>query len=194
MQYKVKIMKKALGKFLLILLAMSFISSFIPATAFAKSGEDADLKSIEVSCGVLDPEFDGSKTKYTLYIPSDLTQIVITPTPKSEIAKANKINLTLGTKQEPEITVSCTCTDDKKEYTIQIKRIDKTTSEIEKEISQNGYAVYVTNQKFYQKTDFVVCACAVLIGVLIITLLYLFTRKKLIKAYDENEKPFYRID
>ena len=39
MQYKVKIMKKALGKFLLILLAMSFI----PATAFAKSGEDADL-------------------------------------------------------------------------------------------------------------------------------------------------------
>lgn len=82
----------------------------------------------------------------------------------------------------------------KKEYTIQIKRIDKTTSEIEKEISQNGYAVYVTNQKFYQKTDFLVCACAVLIGVLIITLLYLFTRKKLIKAYDENEKPFYRID
>ena len=150
MQYKVKIMKKALGKFLLILLAMSFISSFIPATAFAKSGEDADLKSIEVSCGVLDPEFDGSKTKYTLYIPSDLTQIVITPTPKSENAKANKINLTLGTKQEPEITVSCTCADDKKEYTIQIKRIDKTTSEIEKEISQNGYAVYVTNQKFYQ--------------------------------------------
>ena len=72
--------------------------------------------------------------------------------------------------------------------------IDKTTSEIEKEISQNGYAVYVTNQKFYQKTDFIVCACAVLIGVLIITLLYLFTRKKLIKAYDENEKPFYRID
>ena len=96
----------------------------------------------------------GSKTKYTLYIPSDLTQIVITPTPKSENAKANKINLTLGTKQEPEITVSCTCADDKKEYTIQIKRIDKTTSEIEKEISQNGYAVYVTNQKFYQKTDF----------------------------------------
>ena len=97
MQYKVKIMKKALGKFLLILLAMSFISSFIPATAFAKSGEDADLKCIEVSCGVLDPKFDGSKTKYTLYIPSDLTQIVITPTPKSENAKANKINLTLGT-------------------------------------------------------------------------------------------------
>ena len=115
MQYKVKIMKKALGKFLLILLAMSFISSFIPATAFAKSGEDADLKSIEVSCGVLDPKFDGSKTKYTLYIPSDLTQLVITPTPKSENAKANKINLTLGTKQEPEITVSCTCADDKKE-------------------------------------------------------------------------------
>ena len=82
----------------------------------------------------------------------------------------------------------------RQEYTIQIKRIDKTTSEIEKEISQNGYAVYVTNQKFYQKTDFIVCACAVLIGVLIITLLYLFTRKKLIKAYDENEKPFYRID
>lgn len=149
---------------------------------------------LKVLSGELDPKFDGSKTKYTLYIPSDLTQIVITPTPKSENAKANKINLTLGTKQEPEITVSCTCADDKKEYTIQIKRIDKTTSEIEKEISQNGYAVYVTNQKFYQKTDFLVCACAVLIGVLIITLLYLFTRKKLIKAYDENEKPFYRID
>ena len=92
MQYKVKIMKKALGKFLLILLAMSFI----PATAFAKSGEDADLKSIEVNCGVLDPKFDGSKTKYTLYIPSDLTQLVITPTPKSENAKANKINVFHG--------------------------------------------------------------------------------------------------
>ena len=107
MQYKVKIMKKALGKFLLILLAMSFISSFIPATAFAKSGEDADLKSIEVSCGVLDPKFDGSKTKYTLYIPSDLTQIIITPTANSQNATANKINLTLSEMQEPTISITC---------------------------------------------------------------------------------------
>ena len=77
MQYKVRIMKKALGKFLLILLAMSFISSFIPATAFAKSGEDADLKSIEVSCGVLDPEFDGSKTKYFIEISQTVKQNTI---------------------------------------------------------------------------------------------------------------------
>ena len=94
-------MKKALGKFLLILLAMSFISSFIPATAFAKSGEDADLKSIEVSCGVLDPEFDGSKTKYTLYIPSDLTQIVITPTPKS-----SEISFAISSLSSSSISIS----------------------------------------------------------------------------------------
>lgn len=187
-------MKKALCKFALILLAMSFISSVIPATAFAKSSDNADLKSIEVSCGVLDPKFDESKTKYTLYIPSDLTQIVITPTPKNENAKANKIDLTLGAKQEPEITVICTSGNNEKKYTVQIKRIDKTTSEIENEIKQNGYAVYVTKQKFYQRTDFLVCTGAVLIGCFVLAVLYLIFKKKLINPYDENEKPFYSTD
>lgn len=186
-------MKKALCTFAAFLLAIGFISGFAGTTAFAKSS-DADLKSIEVSCGVLDPEFDGSKTKYKLYIPSDLTQIVITPTPKNKKASASKIDLTLTAEQEPEITVICTLSDEKKKYTIQIKRIDKTTDEIEKEINQNGYAVYVTKQKFYQKTDFLVCAGAVLIGALALAVLYLLFKRKLTNAYDESEKPFYRID
>lgn len=186
-------MKKALCKFALILLAISLISSIVPLQVFAKTS-DADLKSIEVSCGVLDPKFDAGKTKYTLYIPSDLTKIVITPTPKSENAKASKIDLTLDIKQEPEITVICTSNDEKKKYTIQIKRIDKTTSEIENEINQNGYAVYVTKQKFYQRTDFLICSGAVLIGALVLTALYLTFKKKLINPYDDSEKPFYRLD
>ena len=70
----------------------------------------------------------------------------------------------------------------------------KIISEIEEEIGKKGYAVYINKSKFYQQTDFLICLGTVLTGIIILTLLYLFFRKKLIKPYDENEEPFYLAD
>ena len=83
---------------------------------------------------------------------------------------------------------------DTQKYTFKIKRIDKTVSEIEKEIGKNGYAVYINKSKFYQQTDFLICLGTVLTGIIILILLYLFFRKKLIKPYDESEEQFYLAD
>ena len=92
-------------------------------------------------------------------------------------AQLKEEKLILNRKREPEI-----------------KRIDKTVSEIEKEIGKNGYAVYINKSKFYQQTDFLICLGTVLTGIIILTLLYLFFRKKLIKPYDESEEQFYLAD
>ena len=74
-------MKKALCKVSIIPLIICLIFSVYQSTAYAKSN-DTSIKDVKISCGVLDPEFNSEKTKYTLYIPSDLTQIIITPTAK----------------------------------------------------------------------------------------------------------------
>ena len=76
-------MKKALCKVSIIPLIICLIFSVYQSTAFAKSN-DTSIKEVKISCGVLDPEFNSEKTKYTLYIPSDLTQIIITPTANSK--------------------------------------------------------------------------------------------------------------
>lgn len=187
-------MKKALCKVSIIPLIICLIFSIYQSTAFAKLN-DASIKDVKISCGVLDPEFNSEKTKYTLYIPSDLTQIIITPTASSQNATANKINLTLSEMQEPTISITCKAeSGNTQKYTFKIKRIDKTVSEIEKEISKNGYAAYINKSKFYQQTDFLICLGTVLAGIIILTLLYLFFRKKLIKPYDESEEPFYLAD
>ena len=99
-------MKKALCKVSIIPLIICLIFSVYQSTAYAKSN-DTSIKDVKISCGVLDPEFNSEKTKYTLYIPSDLTQIIITPTANSQNATANKINLTLSEMQEPTISITC---------------------------------------------------------------------------------------
>ena len=76
-------MKKALCKVSIIPLIICLIFSVYQSTAYAKSN-DTSIKDVKISCGVLDPEFNSEKTKYTLYIPSDLTQIIITPTANSQ--------------------------------------------------------------------------------------------------------------
>ena len=97
--------------------------------------------------------------------------------------------------QEPSISITCKAENgDTQKYTFKIKRIDKTVSEIEEEIGKNGYAVYINKSKFYQQTDFLICLGTVLTGIIILTLLYLFFRKKLIKPYDESEEQFYLAD
>lgn len=97
--------------------------------------------------------------------------------------------------QEPTISITCKAeSGDTQKYTFKIKRIDKTVSEIEEEIGKNGYAVYINKSKFYQQTDFLICLGTVLTGIIILTLLYLFFRKKLIKPYDESEEQFYLAD
>ena len=151
-------MKKALCKVSIIPLIICLIFSVYQSTAFAKSN-DTSIKEVKISCGVLDPEFNSEKTKYTRY------------------------------------SITCKAeSGDTQKYTFKIKRIDKTVSEIEEEIGKNGYAVYINKSKFYQQTDFLICLGTVLTGIIILTLLYLFFRKKLIKPYDESEEQFYLAD
>ncbi len=187
-------MKKALCFSLTFALIFSILFTFTAAFADENSDEgDCSLSSISVNCGKLDPEFTSDNTKYTLYIPSDLTQIVITPTPSDKNAASSKIDMTLAKEQETTIAVICTAQNgSKKEYKLKIRRIDKTLSEIQNEIEQNGYAVYVKETKFYQNKDVIFTASFVLLGIIILVILYLITHKKLIKPYDKGEKPFYK--
>ena len=113
-------------------------------------------------------------------------------------AKSNDTSIKdvkISEMQEPSISITCKAENgDTQKYTFKIKRIDKTVSEIEEEIGKNGYAVYINKSKFYQQTDFLICLGTVLTGIIILTLLYLFFRKKLIKPYDESEEQFYLAD
>ncbi len=185
-------MKKTLCTLFAVSLIFTLLLSTFPAVADDDKSNNL-LSSISVNYGKLDPEFDSETTKYTLYIPSDITELIITPTPQSKSATANKIDMTLAIDQEPTIAVTCTAQDgEQKQYKLKIKRIDKTLSEIEDEIAQNGYAVYIKQTKFYQNTDFIVTISFVFAGIIILIILYFITRRKLINPFDKDEKPFYK--
>ena len=187
-------MKKALCTLLTLTLIFGILFTFTVAFADENNDDsDCSLSAISVNCGKLDPEFTSDNTKYTLYIPSDLTQVIITPTPASKSATSSKIDITLAKEQEPTIAVICSAQNgDKNEYKLKIKRIDKTLAEIQNEIEQNGYAVYVKETKFYQNKDVIFTVSFVILGIIILAVLYLITHKKLIKPYDGGEKPFYK--
>lgn len=93
--------------------------------------------------------------------------------------------------QEPTISITCKAeSGDTQKYTFKIKRIDKTVSEIEKEIGKNGYAVYINKSKFYQQTDFLICLGTVLTGIIILILLYLFSERSLLSHMMKAKNSF----
>lgn len=149
------------------------------------------LSSIYCTYGEVMPEINDEDTAYKLYIPSDLTQLTITPVTQDINAYCAPVELILDKEQEPKIALYCTASDgSKREYMITIKRVDKTTSEVKAEL-EAGSDSFVKGTLLHQRPEFVIVVGATAGGIIVIALLFIFTRRIAVVPYDKEEKPFY---
>ncbi|MGN1328409.1 MAG: hypothetical protein ACI4V4_01765 [Eubacterium sp.] len=162
-----------------------------PVTAPISS--DNFLKDIYCNCGEISPAVNNEEQKYTLYIPKDLTELTITPVTSDTNATCPPLKLSLTEEQTPEITLKCTASDgSERDYFVRIERVDKTTEQVKKEMSQEGYTTFVEETRVYENPEFLVAAVCVAIGLLVIIILRKVIIRIAANPYDKNEKPFYK--
>lgn len=150
------------------------------------------LSSVYCTYGEIMPEMNDEDTAYKLYIPSDLTEITITPVTQDINAYCAPVELILGKDQEPKITLISVASDgSQREYLIDIKRVDKTTEEVKAELA-SGKDSFVEGTLLYQRPEFLIVVGATLGGIIIIALLLVLTKRIAVVPYDKDEKPFYK--
>lgn len=156
---------------------------------------DSENRLAEIYCPntQLSPELNDEDTSYKLYIPSDMTELKITPVAKGTGAYCPALTLTLDEAQEPEITLTCTASDmSTRNYYISIKRVDKTLEQVKAEMSKPGYTTFVESTRVYEQPEFIVGFCAFVAGIILFVLLFKATKRVAVSPYDSAEKPFYK--
>lgn len=150
------------------------------------------LCAIDCTYGELSPALNDEDTAYKLYIPCDLTQLTITPVTQDIQAYCAPVELTLSDEQTPKITLYCTASDgSKREYLLDIKRVDKTVEQVRAEMEDPDFTSFVDGTRFYQKPEFIVTVYAAAGGILILIILFIITRRIAVNPYDKEEKPFF---
>lgn len=151
------------------------------------------LSEIVVPYGELMPKLNDNDTSYTLYIPSDLTTLTITPVTSDIHAYCAGFEFELLNDQLPTITLPCIASNgSERMYTLNVKRVDKTIEQIDLEMKQPGYTSFVEGTRPFEKPEFIITLCSVIGGIIIIALLVKITKRIAINPYDADEKPFYR--
>ena len=113
------------------------------AAAYVKNSEN-HLDSITCTLGELVPEMNEDDTTYKLYIPGDLTSLMITPVTKDINAYCAPVEMTLAPGQEIDLTLPVTASDGQvRTYTIKVRRVDKTVEQVRAEMAQEDYTSFV---------------------------------------------------
>lgn len=150
------------------------------------------LSSIYSPYSELSPAVNESDTVYKLYIPSDLTELTITPVTSDINAYCAPVTLKLSADQTPKITLTCTASDgSKKDYSINIKRVNKTTEQVKAEMQQPDYVSFVEGTRLFEKPEFIMIVCTVAGGLILIMIMFAVTKRIAVNPYDKEEKPFY---
>lgn len=152
------------------------------------------LSSIYAQYSELSPALNDNDTSYKLYIPSDIKELTITPVTSDINAYCAPVTLILNDDQAPKITLSCKASNGSvRNYVINIKRVNKTTEEVKHEMAQEGYESFVEGTRLHETPEFIVAVFSVLCGIIIIVLLFIFTRKITVNPIDSDETYFFDI-
>lgn len=150
------------------------------------------LTDIYSNYAELEKPMNHDDSSYRLYIPKDLTNLIITPVTEDVNAYCPQLELTLSKDKVTPITLNCTASDGSvRAYKIKIKRVDKTLEQVKAEMEKEGYTSFVNGTHFYESTSFYVIAGATIGGIAVLFVLYKMIRRFAVNPYDADEKPFY---
>ncbi len=158
---------------------------------FKVSG-NANLIGIASDYGEVQPAINDTQTEYKLYIPSDLTQLDITPITQDVNAHCDPLSIEINSSQEPELSLTvCASDGTTKTYRFKVRRVDKTMAQVKEEKNNPAFISFVDGELFYQRPVFAIILGSAAIGILIILIIAKITKRITISVYDGDEKPFY---
>lgn len=161
-----------------------------------KISSNNNLKSIECALCEVYPAIDEEHTDYKLYIPNDMTEIKLTAVPADTNATCEvPSQIKLSAEQEPTITVTVTASDaSTKVYSFQIKRLKKTTKEIEEQMAKDSSASLIEDEILYKNPKFIIIVGGTIGGLLLIIIIVAVIKKSARKAEDEDEEEFFLFE
>ncbi len=140
----------------------------------------------------VDPEITAGQTSYKLYIPSDMTELNLTPVTEDINAYCSPQTIILAEGQETTLKFTVTASNgDTKVYSFDVKRVSKTTEEVMAEMRSPDYTSIAVGERFYEKPEFYIAIGATVAGVVIIIVLVAVTRRFTLNPYDSEEPAFY---
>lgn len=151
------------------------------------------LSAVDCKYGEVYPEINENDTDYKLYIPSDLTQITLSAATKDVSAYCEVPGtITLNTDQEPAITLIVTASDGStREYTLKVKRLNKTCDEVRYEMAQPGFTSIVEGELYYQKPEFFIAVLSAAAGIAMLIIFIIVTKRLTRKVEDSDEEEFF---
>ena len=153
---------------------------------------NANLSALACEYAEVQPAINAVETSYKLYIPYDLTELNITPVTEDINAHCDPLSIEINRDQEPELSFTVSASDGTtKNYGFKVRRVDRTMDEVKAEKSRPDFISFVEGELFYQRPVFIISACAVCGGLLIIFLLAIITKRITVNPYDSDEKEFY---
>lgn len=161
------------------------------ATSTVNSNNNLAMVACEL-CEVY-PALNPADTKYTLYIPSDLTEINLTVATEDVGAHcAVPGTITIGEEKELDIPLTVIASDSTaKAYTFSVKRLDKTCQEVRDEMAQDDFTSLVEKQMTVQKTETaIVIGCAVG-GIILLAILIKLVKRLTVKVSDVDDVAFF---
>lgn len=173
-----------------------YFFNYVNAEEYGINGNNRISKVYAGDLCFVYPEINDTDTEYTLYIPSDLTEVTLTATPSDVNAVCDNPPTAIFSENQDfgTLTVTVTATDSsKREYTFKIKRLDKTSSEIKNMNSEQRVAL-VNSQKIYQKPAFKIALVTVAAGIIILIVFVKLLKSATVKASDDDEPEFFAND
>lgn len=154
------------------------------------------LKEITCELGEVYPKLNKKDTAYSLYIPSDMTEIKISAVAESVGASCEVPGLIMLTaEQSPSVKVTVKAADGTvRVYTFNIKRLNKTCEQVEQEIQSEDFTSLVEGELFHQKPEFKIIVASVIGGILLIIIAVRMLKGFAVKAVDEDEVEFFSYE
>ncbi len=151
------------------------------------------LKELGCELGEVYPALNQKDTSYSLYIPSDMTELKISAVAESVGAVCEVPGLIkLNSGQAPDIKVNVRAVDSSvRVYTFSIKRLDKTSQEILDELEDDDLFALVENEIFHKRPEFKIIVLSVVGGLLILAVFVSVLKRIAIRPNDDDEVDFF---
>ena len=157
------------------------------AAAYVKNSEN-HLDSITCTLGELVPEMNEDDTTYKLYIPGDLTSLMITPVTKDINAYCAPVEMTLAPGQEIDLTTYNLCRINMFLHNIEFDKFSIVREDTL--LSPQHW----DDHRFYQQPAFRMASTAGVGGLAVLIVLLAFHARKTARVTDEDEPSFYRSE
>ncbi len=141
------------------------------------------------------PEINSKLSNYRLYIPKDMTVLNLSAVTEDVSAYCNvPEEIEIALDQSPVIPITVTASNgETRLYKFTVKRVDKTTEEVQRLMRSDGFKTLAEDELFYRNPAFWVAALSALAGIFIIMLIVSAAKRISVKAEDEDEKAFFEM-